>query len=176
LILQTGSKPSGHGGHGEHGHGDEEHEGEEHEKSEGGEEEPVPESTEEDGADAKEDGGEQKAEKSDDSEDKSDDQGDESDAGEDKPKSGKQVSTQSSNEGKNVPEQPSDNTISKKTADGEENTAFDETHQLGDDAHGNKTIHKPDAKGGAKRRVESKNAIPLGQAANLDAQNTHDPV
>lgn len=170
MILQTGSKPSDHGGHGEHGHGDEEHE--EHEDSEGGEEESAPESTEdggaekEDGADEKEDGGE----------DKSEDQEQKSDGGEEKPKSGKQVSTQSSNEGKNVPEQPSDNTISKKTADGEENTAYDETHQLGDDAHGNKTIHKPDAKGGAKRRVESKNAISLGEAANKDAQNTHDPV
>lgn len=75
-----------------------------------------------------------------------------------------------------MPEQPSDNTISKKTADGKEGAAFDEEHELEKDEHGNKVIHKPDAKGGAKRRVESKNAITLGDSPPEEAQGTHDKV
>lgn len=66
----------------------------------------------------------------------------------------------SDNEGKTVTEQPSDNKISEKTKDGDD--SFDKEHEIETDSE-NKTIHKPDAKGGAKRRVESANAIELNK-------------
>lgn len=54
-------------------------------------------------------------------------------------------------EGKNTPDEPKENKVSKETASGE-NAKFTDTVELKNDSD-SKTIHKPDAKGGAKRRV-----------------------
>lgn len=76
--------------------------------------------------------------------------------------------------GKQVQEQPKDNSLSKKTASGEPGK-FDEEVELENDSK-SKTIHKPDAKGGAKRRIESGNAIKLGEADEDDSGDGNDKV
>ncbi len=114
------------------------------------------------GGNEKQDGGDEKA--------KGDQQGeDESDGDQEQSSDGKGRQTSSKTgkaEGKQVQEQPKDNSLSKKTASGKPGK-FDEEVELENDSN-SKTIHKPDAKGGAKRRIESGNAIKLGEADDDD--------
>ena len=77
-------------------------------------------------------------------------------------------------EGKSLSDIPDDNKISKDTKG---SGKYDETQELGTDDKGNRTLHVPDAKGGAKRRVESGYGNKLGQEGrNVSEGQGDDPV
>lgn len=145
-------------------HGDEDHE-EEHdeEHEEAGEDAEKTESEEQpegEEHEQKEDAGEEKHEDSE-TEDKSEGATkDDSNTEDNNNKPG-------AKEGKGMSEVPDDNTLSKKTKDGE-TASFDETHELESDSD-SRVLHMPDAKGGAKRRIES----PYGNKQG-EEDKTHD--
>jgi len=77
-------------------------------------------------------------------------------------------------EGKQVPGQPGkDDQISEKSVSGSGN--FGEEQELENDKEGDegldKRIHKPDAKGGAKRRIESRAGKTLGQEEMVEGED-----
>ena len=77
-------------------------------------------------------------------------------------------------EGKQVPGQPGkDDQISEKSVSGSGN--FGEEQELENDKEGaeglDKRIHKPDAKGGAKRRIESRAGKTLGQEEMIEGED-----
>ena len=77
----------------------------------------------------------------------------------------------SGNEGKNVPEEPNDDDqISEKSVSG--SGKFGETQELENEKEGSESLdrrlHVPDAKGGAKRRVESRQGKDLGQIEQME--------
>lgn len=153
---------------GSHHHG-EEH-GEEHEEEEeDGEEKPEGEEAQADEENAKDEAK--------DEEEKSSDEGKES--GDEEKQSGddgdQRMDTNSkpgAKEGKSLSEVPDDNQISSKKKDGGD-AKFDETQELESDSD-SKVIHMPDAKGGAKRRIESSYGNKLGQ--DTDGQDATDSV
>jgi len=86
----------------------------------------------------------------------------------------------SQNEGKHVPEEPNDDDqISEKSVSG--SGKFGEKQELENDKEGSegldKRLHVPDAKGGAKRRVESRQGKDLGQIEQMggDAEDKGAP-
>lgn len=197
FILNSGGHKGDdhhlHQGAAHHGEGKGEHVEEEEEAEETSDEAPAAEDEEksEDKEDDKvetkeESSSDDKDEKSDDAEEKSEstESGKAEKSGDNKIE-GKPAS--SDNEGKNAPEEPSDNKISEPTKDGDD--SFDKEHEIETDSD-NKTIHKPDAKGGAKRRVESANAIKLNDESqdqgdiskkqagltNTDTKHSTDPT
>jgi hypothetical protein len=83
----------------------------------------------------------------------------------------------SKNEGKNVPGEPGDHEqISEKSVSG--SGKFGEEQELENDHEGkeglDKRIHKPDAKGGAKRRIESAAGKTLGQEEMIEGEDESD--
>lgn len=77
----------------------------------------------------------------------------------------------SDNEGKNVPEEPNDDDqISEKSVSG--SGKFGEKQELENEKEGaeslDRRLHVPDAKGGAKRRVESRNGKDLAPVENVE--------
>lgn len=80
----------------------------------------------------------------------------------------------SKNEGKNVPGEPGDDEqISEKSVSG--SGKFGETQELENEHEGkeglDRRIHKPDAKGGAKRRIESRMGKDLGQEEMIEGED-----
>lgn len=103
------------------------------EKSKGGE-------GQSEGSDAHSEGGEEQSQEG--GEDNSEDQGD-NDGG---------APSMKRSDGKDTPGEPTEDKISKKTKSGED-AKFTDTVELDNGDSDSKKIHKPDAKGGAKRRM-----------------------
>jgi len=192
-ILSTGNVKAEHGHPGEAHHGSEHHDEEEHTEEEPSEEAP------EDDAPAKDDSAPK-----DDAESSSDDahkserpKGAEDRTGSSQPPTGETKDeglskkgmagsqpegqkAKSENEGKNVPEEPNDDDqISEKSVSG--SGKFGEKQELENNKEGSegldKRMHVPDAKGGAKRRVESRQGKDLGQVEQMggDAEDKGAP-
>lgn len=179
LILQSGKvgNPLNYPLPGSHHHG-EEHEDEEHEEDseEAGEEAEKTESEEQPEAqedEKKDDEGEQQDEDKAEQDKAENDEG----ASKDESKTADTNNKPGAKEGKGMSEVPDDNTLSRKTKDGE-TAKFDEKQELESDSD-SKVIHYPDAKGGAKRRIESPYGNKLGTEDKTDdskAAPSKDPV
>ncbi|KAB8360755.1 hypothetical protein FH972_024489 [Carpinus fangiana] len=157
FILANGKldNPLSYPRPGSHHHG-EEHGDDEHEDAE----EPEEKDEGEDKAEAKEDGGDE--EKSDEKEDAGDDKK------EDKEDAGDDEKTEASEKKGKADTGKKDAALSTTATDEQvANGGGDQEYEI-EDGSASRKIHKPDAKGGAKRRIESPNSIKQG-AAESDA-------
>lgn len=178
FLLNSGdlSNPFSHPlpGDKHHGEHDEEHE-EGEEEGEGAGEEDAPQGEEEQGeekpaASEKSEGDESKGDESTGDESKGDESKEESskdqDGGE-KDKS-RRAPGSAKGTGKTVSEKPADGTLSgKRAVKGGADVDWDTEFEYESDS-GSRVIHRPDAKGGAKRRIESPYGIKQGSGDNED--------